>query len=397
VTTTLRERLGLAIQKQRQVHGLTQSQLARLAKLSLKHVGEIERGEANASMDALERLTNTLEWDPFELPLREQDTLPEGVRTLLLAELTHMQHLVQTRSAGFKPWTRRWCDAWRRNPRSRLRHQRNRLALREDGRVRRGCLTKARAEVNHIMGELRLRGKRWWSRYYRNGKRHEESAHTAKKTEAARLLKLREGDIAKGVPVTPKIGRFTMDEAMQDVLNDYRINGKRSLGVVERRIRLHLLPYFSGRRMVTISTADVRAYVAKRQADVIIVRQWIGDQPAVTRPVSNAEINRELTILKRGFSLAMQAGKLLARPHIPLLQERNARAGFFERDAFDAVRRRLPAPLQPVVTFAYITGWRIPSEVLRLEWSHVDFVGSTVRLDGTMTKNGEPRTVPNDC
>jgi transcriptional regulator with XRE-family HTH domain len=86
----------MALQRQRQVHGLSQSQLANLAKLSLKYVGEIERGEANVSMDALERLTTALEWDPFELPLREQDTLPEGVRTLLLAELTHMHHLVQT-------------------------------------------------------------------------------------------------------------------------------------------------------------------------------------------------------------------------------------------------------------------------------------------------------------
>jgi transcriptional regulator with XRE-family HTH domain len=94
--TSLRERLGLALQRQRQVHGLSQSQLAKLSKFSLKYVGEIERGEANVSMDALERLTTALEWDPFELPLREQDTLPEGVRTLLLAELTHMQHLVQT-------------------------------------------------------------------------------------------------------------------------------------------------------------------------------------------------------------------------------------------------------------------------------------------------------------
>jgi transcriptional regulator with XRE-family HTH domain len=94
--TALRERLGIAIQRQRQVHGLSQAQLAKLAKLSLKYVGEIERGEANVSMDALEGLTSALEWDPFELPLREQDTLPEGVRTLLLAELTHMQHLVQT-------------------------------------------------------------------------------------------------------------------------------------------------------------------------------------------------------------------------------------------------------------------------------------------------------------
>jgi transcriptional regulator with XRE-family HTH domain len=96
MTTTLRERLGIALQGQRQVHGLSQSQLAKLAKLSLKYIGEIERGEANVSMEALERITNALEWDPFELPLRDQDTLPEGVRTLLLAELTHMQHLVQT-------------------------------------------------------------------------------------------------------------------------------------------------------------------------------------------------------------------------------------------------------------------------------------------------------------
>lgn len=94
--TSLRERLGIALQRQRQVHGLSQTQLARMANVSLKYVGEIERGEANASMDMLERLTNALEWDPFELPLREQDTLPEGVRTLLLAELMHMQHLVQT-------------------------------------------------------------------------------------------------------------------------------------------------------------------------------------------------------------------------------------------------------------------------------------------------------------
>lgn len=94
--TSLRERLGLALQRQRQLHSLSQSQLARMAKLSLKYIGEIERGEANASLDAIERLSAALEWDPFELPLREQDTLPEGVRTLLLAELTHMQHLVQT-------------------------------------------------------------------------------------------------------------------------------------------------------------------------------------------------------------------------------------------------------------------------------------------------------------
>ena len=48
--------------------------------------------------------------------------------------------------------------------------------------------------------------------------------------------------------------------------------------------------------MSTITTAQVRAYTAERQEDVIIVRKprAEGEEP-VTRPVSAGEINRELT------------------------------------------------------------------------------------------------------
>ena len=56
------------------------------------------------------------------------------------------------------------------------------------------------------------------------------------------------------------------------------------------------------------------------------------------------------------FNLAIQAGKLLQKPHIPLLREDNVRVGFFERDQFLAVLTRLPDPVQPAATFAYITG-----------------------------------------
>jgi hypothetical protein len=62
--------------------------------------------------------------------------------------------------------------------------------------------------------------------------------------------------------------------------------------------------------------------------------------PAVTKPVSNAEINRELTTLKRMFSLAVQADKLTGKPHIPMLQERSVRVGFFEPEQLDSVLGR---------------------------------------------------------
>jgi hypothetical protein len=63
------------------------------------------------------------------------------------------------------------------------------------------------------MGELKKRGQIWWVRYYRNGRRHEESSHSDLREDAVRLLKVREGDVARGLPVTPKIGRLRFDEA----------------------------------------------------------------------------------------------------------------------------------------------------------------------------------------
>jgi integrase len=113
--------------------------------------------------------------------------------------------------------------------------------------------------------------------------------------------------------------------------------------------------------------------------------------PEERRQVSNAEINRELTILKRAFSLAIQAGKLMTKPHIPLLKESNARTGFFELDQFQSVVSHLPDPIRPVVKFAYVTGWRIPSEVLTLQWRQIDFGSGQIRLDPGTTKNGEGR------
>ena len=54
----------------------------------------------------------------------------------------------------------------------------------------------------------------------------------------------------------------------------------------------------------------------------------------------------------------------------------------------------LPAALQPVVRSAYITGWRVQSEVLPLEWRQVDRQVGEVRLDPGTTKNQAGRVFP---
>ena len=104
------------------------------------------------------------------------------------------------------------------------------------------------------------------------------------------------------------------------------------------------------------------------------------------------KLKRELTTLK--FSLAIQADKLYRKPHIPLLEENNVRRGFFDEEQVTHVVAHLPDPLDGIVRFAFITGWRIPSEVLPLEWRHVDFNVGQVRLDAGTTTNGEGRVIP---
>lgn len=244
----------------------------------------------------------------------------------------------------------------------------------------------------------------YWVKYSRGGKSYAESSESKLKGDAKRLLQRLEGDIVRGKPITPRIGRLRFEDAAKDLLADYTTNGKKSHAVVERRVRKHLTPFFAGRRMAEITPTDVRAFIVHRQTvPSVLVRkahtvegpdEQKQEVPEERRTASNAEINRELALLKRMFSLALQAEKLLHRPHIPMLREDNVRTGFFERAQYESVLSHLSEEIRPVIEVAYLTGWRIASEVLPLEWRRVDFEAGEVRLDAGTTKNGQGRTFP---
>jgi integrase len=229
------------------------------------------------------------------------------------------------------------------------------------------------------MGELRQRGNVWWIRYYRNGRRYEESSGSKKKGKAIELLRIREswrawspGDAEHRPRALRAAGeghRQRVRRERPEVAQPPEAPHQTAPGAVLRC-----------RRMAAVTTSDVRAFIAQRQEAT----------------ASNAEVNRELAALKRMYTLAVQSGRLLHRPHILMLEERNVRAGFFERAQFDAVRSHLPTDLRNVATFAYVTGWRVPSEVLTLQWRQVDFKAGVVRLEPDTTKNEEGRRFPFD-
>lgn len=230
----------------------------------------------------------------------------------------------------------------------------------------------------------------WMLKYYRDGRPIYESSGTATKDEATNILKKREGSIADGLPLSTSVGKIRFAAAAADLVNDYKVNGRRSLDELERRIDKHLAPFFGNRKLATIQAPDIRAFIAHRQEQGIIASRGrrkgkrIGD-------VSNAELNRELAVLRRMFTLAMQSGLILHRPHIPRLAEDNVRTGFFEPHQFKSVRAHLPEPLRPVIDVAFVTGWRIDSEILPLQWHNIDFAGGEIRLHAGTTKNRDGR------
>jgi integrase len=171
-------------------------------------------------------------------------------------------------------------------------------------------------------------------------------------------------------------GKITFEDLIAGVENDYRVNDRKSLDKVGFRAK-HLAKSFGGWKAKDITAAEVHGFIARRQ-----------DEGA-----SNGEINRELALLRRGFTLAIDAEKLTRRPHVPHLEEASPRASFFEPDAFQAVAMHLLDYLRPPMTFAYLTGWRCRSEVLPLAWRNVDFESGTIRLDVGTTKNKDGRLI----
>ena len=92
---SMHRRVGRALQRARLALQLTQAQVAELADLSLKYLGEIERGEANTTLDRLEVIANVVGLDAAETIAAPRESIAERIRVLLRDDAIRMIERLQ--------------------------------------------------------------------------------------------------------------------------------------------------------------------------------------------------------------------------------------------------------------------------------------------------------------
>jgi integrase len=226
------------------------------------------------------------------------------------------------------------------------------------------------------LGRVYRRGKVWWIEYWLRGRQYRESSDSEVEEDAVNLLRQRQGEIGRGRPVGLRVERTTFEDMAALLTEDYKNNGRRSLGRVLRTLK-HLRGTFGRARAVEVTPQSVSAYISRRLAK--------GAAPGT--------VGNELASLGRMLTLAVRAGLLESRPRLPGITVRNVRKGFFEEPQVRAVLHGLPEDVRSFVEFGYLTGWRF-SEVRALAWKQVDFQAGVARLEPGTTKNDEGREFP---
>ena len=234
-------------------------------------------------------------------------------------------------------------------------------------------------------GEIFLVGRIWHVRYRVRGQRRKESSGSTRRNDAVKLLNRRRGENADRKRSTADAEKVTFDDLAQLIREDYEANGQKSVDRLEISLA-HLRPVFENIRAIDIRPADLTAYRNLRRKAT----------PEGKPGASSATIKNELAALRRAFTLALESDMLESRPAFPKIEVHNARQGFLTDADFNAIIAQLHnrAYIAPL-TFAFLSGYRLASEVLTLEWRTVDLDAGTLKLEpNTVTKNRKGRTLP---
>jgi len=238
-------------------------------------------------------------------------------------------------------------------------------------------MPRSSGEPNSRVDELWFRdGRSWYVVAVVRGKRVRRSLKTKDRRLARTKARQLIAELERRGPIALQVDRATVAQALALAERDARVNGRKSTWKTAKNVE-RLGAALGDVKLASLTGAHITTYIDARKS----------------AGFANASINRELATLRRSLILATDAG-LVSRdtiPRIRLLKEAAPRSGFIEDGQYTALLLHLPGYLRPLITAAYVTGWRIRSELLPLQWHAVDLAARTIRLAPGSTKSGDGR------
>lgn len=226
-------------------------------------------------------------------------------------------------------------------------------------------------------GSTYQRGNIWWIRYYHNGERYRESSGSEDQADAERLLRKRLDQVEMRGPNPSDEMSITIRDLRNRLIRDYKARGLKSIDEANRAMDRVEEVLGDGTRAVDVGHGDLLSYIEQR----------------LEQDAARSTIQVELSMLRRAYSVTVEAGDLRSAPSFPSVKVDNVRTNWLSMQDVDDICEELDDNLTPVVRFGALTGWR-KNEILDIEWSEVDFDAGMIRLEPGTTKNDEGRTFP---
>jgi integrase len=219
----------------------------------------------------------------------------------------------------------------------------------------------------------------WWTCIRHNGSKIQKSLKTrdkklAKDIEAKLRTTIVEGTFFEKPIGNNKTFSQLIDKFMVEYAPKKSLNMQRSYANSLK----HLIPFFGDFHLVSISSKTISRYKVLRRNE--------GAAPA--------SINRELALLSKAFSLAVDEWEWIK--HKPFRkvsreEENNEQERWLTLEEEKRLLESCPEWLKDLITFNLNTGLR-QDEQLSLSWSRVSLSRKTILIQET--KSGRPRSIP---
>lgn len=222
---------------------------------------------------------------------------------------------------------------------------------------------------------LLKRGAVWWSYFYVDGIRHQYSTGTGNRRQAEAVEQKRKAET--------NARRHQLIQANPD-LTFGELAARFLANASPRPHHLDrlkcLLPYFANVPVLRLTKSMAADYRRCRKA---------------AKPVSDATVNRDLSVLRHILYWAVDDALILANPlaRLRLVRERRVKRRVVSVEEETRLLAAAPWHLRHLVIAALDTGMR-RGELLGQRWEEVDFARRLLSVTKSKTPEGEAREIP---